>query len=145
MFHVKQVEYKVRTQCELLQFLEEQMPDSSRSKVKELLAHNVFVDGRRVSQYNYPLQAGMVVSIKKTGYKERFKPLDLDIVYEDEHLLVVNKHEGLLSYSKKPGDTTVISVLNHYLSVTHQRCTAHIVQVQEGLTIVRGRLERLGQ
>ena len=127
MFHVKQVEYKVRTQCELLQFLEEQMPDTSRSKVKELLAHNVFVDGRRVSQYNYPLQAGMVVAIKKTEFKERFKPLDLDIVYEDEHLLVVNKHEGLLSYSKKPGDTTVITVLNHYLSMTHQRCTAHIV------------------
>ena len=127
MFHVKQVEYKVRTQCELLQFLEEQMPDSSRSKVKELLAHNVFVDGRRVSQYNYPLQVDMVVTIKKAGYKERFKPHDLDIVYEDEHLLVVNKHEGLLSYSKKPGDTTVITVLNHYLSMTHQRCTAHIV------------------
>lgn len=127
MFHVKQVEYKVRTQCELLQFLEEQMPDSSRSKVKELLAHNVFVDGRRISQYNYPLQAGMVVTIKKAGFKERFKPLDLDIVYEDEHLLVVNKHEGLLSYSKKPGDTTVITVLNQYLSMTHQRCTAHIV------------------
>ena len=127
MFHVKQVEYKVNANCELLQFLMEQMPDSSRSKMKELLSHSVCVDGRHVTQYNYPLQPGMVVTIEKVGYKERLKPRDLDIVYEDEHLFVVNKHEGLLSYSKKPGDTTVITVLNKYLQLTHQHYTAHIV------------------
>ena len=127
MFHVKQIEYKVSDNYELLQFLLEQMPDSSKSKVKELLSHSVCVNGRHVTQYNYPLQPGMVVTIEKVGYKERLKPRDLDIVYEDEHLFVINKHEGLLSYSKKPNDTTVITVLNRYLSLTHQHYTAHIV------------------
>lgn len=124
---MKQTEYKVNKPGELLQFLAEQMPNSSRSKLKELLAHTVCVDGRRVSQYNYPLQPGMVVTIEKSTYKERCKPRDLDIVYEDEHLFVVNKHEGLLSNSKNPADRTVISELNRYLELTHQRCTAHIV------------------
>lgn len=124
---MKQTEYKVKESCELLQFLQEQMPDSSRSKVKELLSHNVCVDGRRVSQYNFPLQPGQVVSIEKAGWKERLKPRDLDIVYEDDFLFVINKHEGLLSNSKKPNETTVITVLNRYLSLTHQRCHAHIV------------------
>ena len=127
MFHVKQLEYKVRATCELLQFLIEQMPDTSRTKVKELLAHSVCVDGRKVSQFNYPLQPGMRVTIEKSSYKERFKPHDLDIVFEDEHLFVINKHEGLLSYSKKPSDETVITVLNKYLRLTHQQCNAHIV------------------
>lgn len=127
MFHVKQLEYKVREKNELLKFLQEAMPDSSKSKVKELLSHSVCVDGRRVSQYNYPLQPGMVVTIEKAGYRERLKPRELDIVYEDEHLLVINKHEGLLSYSKKPKDITVISVLNRYLFMSHQKCNAHIV------------------
>ena len=127
MFHVKQIEYNVKAPCELLQFLFEQMPDASRTRVKELLAHSICVDGRHVTQYNYPLQPGMVVSVQKVGYKERFKPHDLDIVFEDEHLLVVNKHEGILSYSKKPADTTVITILNHYLQLTHQKQTAHIV------------------
>jgi 23S rRNA pseudouridine1911/1915/1917 synthase len=127
MFHVKQIEYKVSANCELLQFLLEQMPDSSRSKVKELLSHSVCVDGRHVTQYNYPLQPGMVVTIEKVGYKERLKPRELDIVYEDEHLFVINKHEGLLSYSKKPTDMTAITVLNRYLNLTHQHYTAHIV------------------
>ena len=127
MFHVKQLEYKVRATCELFQFLIEQMPDTSRTKVKELLAHSVCVDGRKVSQFNYPLQPGMRVTIEKSSYKERFKPRDLDIVFEDEHLFVINKHEGLLSYSKKPSDETVITVLNKYLRLTHQQCNAHIV------------------
>ena len=127
MFHVKQLEYSVQAACELLQFLLEQMPDSSRSKVKELLAHNVCVNGRRVSQFNYPLQPEMKVTIEKAGYKERLKPRDLDIVFEDEYLMVINKHEGLLSYSKKPTDHTAITVLNRYLQLTHQKCHAHVV------------------
>ena len=125
MFHVKQIEYRVSTSCELLQFLFEQMPDSSRSKVKELLSHSICVYGRHVTQYNYPLQPGMVVSVEKVGYRERLKPRDLDIVYEDEHLFVVNKHEGLLSYSKNQTDRTVITVLNRYLQLTHQLHVGH--------------------
>ena len=124
---MKKTEYIVNEQRELLQFLYEQMPDTSKSKVKELLAHNVYVDGRRTSQFNFPLQKGMKVSIEKSSGRDKLRPRDLDIVYEDQHLLVVNKHEGLLSNSKHPNDKTVISVLNQYLAASHQRCHAHIV------------------
>ncbi|MBO7101028.1 MAG: RluA family pseudouridine synthase [Bacteroidales bacterium] len=124
---MKQNEYIVSEPKELLTFLQEIMPDSSRTKVKELLAHNVYVNGRRTSQFNFPLQKGMKVSIEKVSGKDRLRPRDLDIVYEDQHLLVVNKHEGLLSYSKYPNDKTVITVLNQYLEASHQRCHAHIV------------------
>lgn len=124
---MKKQEYIVGEPQELLAFLMGQMPETSRSKVKELLAHNVFVDGRRTSQFNFPLQKGMKVCIEKASFKDRLRPRDLDIVYEDQHLLVVNKHEGLLSYSKHPNDKTVITVLNQYLDATRQRCHAHIV------------------
>ena len=124
---MKKTEYIVHEQQELLPFLFAQMPEASKSKVKELLAHNVYVDGRRTSQFNFPLQRGMKVSIEKASGRDRLRPRDLDIVYEDQHLLVVNKHEGLLSNSKHPNDKTVITVLNQYLDVTHQRCHAHIV------------------
>ena len=124
---MKQNEYTVSEPKELLAFLQEIMPDSSRTKVKELLVHNVYVDGRRTSQFNFPLQKGMKVSVEKATGKDRLRPRDLDIVYEDQHLFVVNKHEGLLSYSKFPNDKTVITVLNQYLEASHQRCHAHIV------------------
>lgn len=38
---MNKTEYTVRQAQELLPFLLAQMPDSSRSRVKELLAHNV--------------------------------------------------------------------------------------------------------
>ena len=106
---MKKQEYTVSEPQELLEFLMKQMADSSRTKVKELLAHNVYVDGRRTSQFNFPLQKGMRVSIEKATFQDRLRPRDLDIVYEDQHLFVVNKHEGLLSYSKFPNDKTVLA------------------------------------
>ena len=124
---MKKTEFSVTAPQELLAFLMEQMPDTSRSRVKELLAHNVYVNGRRTSQFNFPLQKGMTVSVEKASGKDRLRPHDLDIVYEDQHLFVINKHEGLLSNSKHPADKTAITVLNQYLEATHQRCHAHIV------------------
>lgn len=120
-------EYTVNEPQELLPFLTEKFPDTSRSKVKELLAHSVYVNGRRTSQFNFPLQRGMKVTIEKVTGNDRLRPRDLDIVYEDQHLFVVNKHEGLLSYSKNPADKTVITVLNQYLEASHRRCFAHVV------------------
>lgn len=124
---MKKSEFIVKEQQELLPFLAACLPDSSKSHVKGLLAHHVYVDGRRTSQYNFPLAPGMKVSIEIVSGSDRLRPRDLDIVFEDRHLLVVNKHEGLLSYSKHPNDKTVISVLNQYLEASRQRCHAHIV------------------
>ena len=124
---MKHTEFVVSEPAELLAFLIAAMPDCSRTRVKELLAHNVYVNGRRTSQFNFPLQPGMRVGIDRASGKDRLRPRDIDIVFEDQHLLVVNKHEGLLSYSKHPADRTVITVLNQYLEATHQRCHAHIV------------------
>ena len=124
---MKGKEYIVENPSGLLDFLMEKMPEKSRTSVKELLAHNVYVGNRRTSQFNFPLQKGMKVSVEKTTGKDRVKPRGLDIVFEDAHLLVVNKHEGLLSNSRSKEDRTVITVLNQYLDATHQRCHAHIV------------------
>ncbi len=124
---MKKTEFKVTQPAELLSFLLAQMPDASRTKVKELLAHSVSVDGRRTSQFNFPLVPGMVVSIGKPNFRERFRNSSIDIVYEDNYLVVVNKHDGVLSNSKFPNDVTALGELNHYFDYTHQKCTAHIV------------------
>ena len=124
---MKKIEYKVTEEAQLLEFLLKNMPETSRSKVKELLAHCVYVDGRRTTRFDHRLRPGMTVSVERNVGKERLRPRDLDIVYEDRHLFVIDKHTGLLSYSKHPNDKTVITELNAYLEATGQRCHAHIV------------------
>lgn len=124
---MKKTEYRVGECVSLMNFLMAKMPDVSRTRIKEMLANEVYVDGRRTSQFNFLLQPGMVVSLQRRGFRERFMPQGLSIVYEDQHLMVIDKHTGLLSYSKKPNDQTVITVLNQYLAYTRQHCHAHIV------------------
>ncbi len=124
---MKKKEFKVAEDATLLEFLQRNMPDSSRNNVKELLAHSVYVDGRRSTRFDHRLYPGMTVTVERNSGKERLRPSDLDIVYEDRHLFVINKHYGLLSYSKHVGDKTVITELNTYLEASGQHCHAHIV------------------
>ncbi len=124
---MKSKEYRVSAEQPLLEFLSAVMPTASRSKLKSLLVHNISVDGRRTTRFDFPLKPGMVVAVEHTDFKERFKCRDFDIVYEDNYLLVIDKHAGLLSNSKNPRDVTALSLLNRYLEQTKQRCHAHIV------------------
>ena len=65
---MNQTEYKVEKPMELLAFLMEKMAGASRSKVKEVLTHSVSVDGKKTSQFNYPLMPGMTVTIGVKKY-----------------------------------------------------------------------------
>lgn len=121
------IRFEVKKPTTLLAFLMEQLPDVSRTQLKQILAFEIQVEGRRVSQFDFPLQPGMVVERTKKSASLRSKPQGLDIVYEDRHLFVVNKHEGLLSFSRFPNDKTVITELNRYLEYCHERDHAHIV------------------
>ena len=103
------------------------MPDCNRTKMKTLLAHCVCVDGHRTSKFNFPLLPGMTVSVDKPEYKERFVSREYELVYEDDYLLVINKHDGLLSKSRNVDDVTALTLLNDYMEKTRQRFHAHIV------------------
>lgn len=111
----------------LLPFLMKHCEGASRTRVKEILAKEVWVNGRKITQFDYALHEGMKVSIERLGYKEKFVPRNLSIVYEDEHLVVINKASGLLSNSRNIADRTAITELNQYFASTKQKCNAHIV------------------
>lgn len=110
-----------------MDFLIETFPDMSRTKIKEILAHSVRVDGKKVSQFDYKLEAGMCVTITRENAVERNRLHGLEIVYEDRYLLVVNKMSGLLTNSRDPRDQTVISELNRRFEARQDRYRAHVV------------------
>ena len=100
----------------------------SRNKAKRMLANNtIAVDGKRTTQFDFPLEAGMVVEIGKPTAKERFRSPWLNIVYEDKYLLVIDKKEGLLTNSPTKEKDTAQSILNQYFIYTQQRCRAHTI------------------
>ena len=89
--------YPVEQPDTLLPFLLAHVAGKSRNNVKSLLSRRlVAVDGRPVSRFDTPLAPGQVVTILPES-APKDEPLPFPILFEDEHLVVVNKPAKLLS------------------------------------------------
>lgn len=94
-FTIKQEESSVRID----RYLAEQCPEFSRSYLQKLLKEQkVTADGRPVKA-NYKIQPGAEIQVEIPDMEVpdiRPEDIPLDILYEDEHLLVVNKPKGMV-------------------------------------------------
>ena len=88
--------YAVETDNTLLQWLTENLTGYSRSKVKAILhGQGVFVDGKCVTQFDFPLTKGMRVSVRQSKKAASFKSRSLKVVYADRYLIVIDKSVGV--------------------------------------------------
>lgn len=112
----------------LLEFLLENLKQS-RSKVKATLqGRGIKVNGKVVSQFDFPLQPGMKVAVSKSKRnQQQFKSRYVKIVYEDRWLIVVEKAVGILSMAAGHSSLNVKSVLDDYFQKSRQKCRAHVV------------------
>jgi len=87
----------------LLEWLIASLKPMSRSKVKELLRHGqVQVNGTAVTQFDHPIRPLDRIAITRergTPSKHGLKQSGIVIIYEDDHLLVIDKPPGLLTVS----------------------------------------------
>lgn len=100
----------------------------SKSKIKATLqGRGIKVNGKLVTRFDYPLRAGMTVSVSKSKKNDTFKSRYLDIVYEDKWIVVIEKKIGILSMAAGHKSLNVKSVLDDYFARTRQKCRAHVV------------------
>ena len=122
----------------LLPFLYRMFPTQGKTGVKKMLASGqVTIGGESVTAFNHPLCKGdIVVILPKTVSIARERRQDaadglakagVKIVYEDEHLLVVDKPSGLLTISTGKGtvskeldkrEKTLYALLNSYVKLS---------------------------
>ncbi len=101
------------------QVVAELFPDYSRSRIKDwILEGCVQVDGNVISKPREKMVGGELIElVARVEDEERWEPqaIDLDIVYEDDDILVINKPAGLVVH---PGagnaDGTVLNALLHH-------------------------------
>ena len=108
----------------LLSFLLKKMGGMSRTSAKQLLSQRrVSVDGHIETRHDVMLQAGQTVEIRSGMPSAELNHPKLRIVWEDEHLIVVEKREGLLTVATHPGstETTVFSILKSYIRRSNPR------------------------
>lgn len=103
--------------------LAEMFPDYSRSRLKEWITEgSVKIDGQVVDRPREKVLTGMDVEIAATiEAEQRFgaQPIALDIVYEDDDILVINKPAGLVVHpgAGKPDGTLLNALLHHHPAI----------------------------
>jgi 23S rRNA pseudouridine1911/1915/1917 synthase len=108
-----------QTGLRLDQAVAELFPDYSRTRIKEwILAGNVYIDGVAVTKPREKVLESQVIEIEAYLEEEvvaEAQAIDLDIVYEDDDILVINKQAGLVVH---PGagnaDGTLMNALLHH-------------------------------
>lgn len=100
------IQLKVEKDSKLLDFLLE-YTDYSRNKIKSLLKYKgISVSNKTIIKYDTLLKKGQVVEISLE--KKDTKIGNMDIIYEDEHYLVVNKPSGMLTIATEKEKTRTL-------------------------------------
>ena len=119
--------YVVNDEAPLLEWLLANIK-GSRSKIKATLqGRGIKVNGKCVTQFDFPLQKGMKIAVSQTKKNDQFKSRYVKLVYEDRWLVVVEKNIGILSMAAGHKSLNVKSVLDNYFQKTGQKCRAHVV------------------
>ena len=120
--------FNVVNEAILIDFIMEKMHGISRNRAKALIVNRVVLVNNAITTHPLTeLKPGAVVQLDRSKHEHAFHSKDLDIVYEDPYLLVIDKHPGLLSMSNNTRQLTAQTVLNRYLEKGGGRNTSHIV------------------
>ena len=104
--------------CRLDQFLTARQPDLSRSRLQNLVRSAAVLVNGNPAKISYLLKNGDQVTLKippPIPLELKAQDLPLEIVYEDRHLLVVNKAAGMVVHpaAGNPDGTLVNALLYH--------------------------------
>lgn len=125
----KNTELAVQESTQLLAFLMSRYA-GSRTGAKSLLAHRqVSVNGTIQTRHDVELHAGDKVNVLSGKGNIELRHPKLRLVYEDEHLIVVEKKQGLLTVATHPGSSemTVFSILKAYVRKQNPRNGIYVV------------------
>lgn len=120
--------FKVVEPAQLIAFIMEKMHGMSRNRAKALITNRVVLVNNTITTHPLAeLKPGDVVQLDRSKHKKSFHCKELDIVFEDPYLFIIDKHPGLLSMSNNSRQRTVQTVLNRYLEKGGGRNTSHLV------------------
>lgn len=114
--------YLIEKDILLIEFL---LNHYNRKSAKNLLKYKqVKVNGIVTSQFNYQLKKGDEIVVDKGS----FSKINLDILYEDDELIVINKPSGLLSIAGgNEKEKTAYHLVGEYLKSKNNKAKVFVV------------------
>lgn len=108
------MKYTVQSDADALAAIGHFFPNSSKTTIRSWIKDGrIFADGDLVKQANTPLKQGQLITFEA---KKKLVASGVPIIYEDQHLVVVDKPSGLLSVEAayEKDDTAHAYVKNYY-------------------------------
>ena len=104
---------------ELFNYLKINISNKSKNNIKSLLKNEcILVNNNIVTKYNYIVKTGDIIEVNKSKKINS----ELDIIYEDDNIIVVNKPSKLLTISNKnEKDNTLYRMVSDYLKKEHKK------------------------
>lgn len=94
-------EYKVQNEsCRLDKYIAEKNSNYSRAIIQKMIIdEKVLVNGKKTKN-SYKVTTGDVITIEDSEPKEDFKlkpqKINLDVIYEDDDIIIINKEKGMV-------------------------------------------------
>lgn len=100
-------------------FLVSQLPELSRTRIQSLLENGLVRVSGAAPKASYRVEAGDRVTVEipePAAAGVRAEPIVLDVLYEDEHIAVINKPAGMIIHpgAGADGGTMVGALLNRF-------------------------------
>lgn len=114
----------------LLAFVAEKMPGRSRTDLKSWLRHGQMrVDGTVTSAFDAPVAPGSKAEVNLGRPFVTLRNPRLQLVYEDDHVIVINKGYGLLSVGTQSHrkEESAYSILREYVKTQDPRNKLFVV------------------
>ena len=114
---IKDIPLEVTAEATLMPFLISTLADRSRDNIKSLLRNRqILVNGEPVTQFNHELKPGDSILVSSNRHTGGLMARNMRLVYEDEHLIVIDKNAGILSIaSDHEKYLTAYNILSTYV------------------------------
>ncbi len=94
------------------------LPDFTRSKIQKMIETGAITVNSKIVKPSFKIKTGDIININKQDEeKPAIEPQDipLDIIYEDDYLLVINKQKGILTHPTPLNkENSLVNALLHY-------------------------------
>ena len=122
-------EYIVNEEMILIDYLRNNLTKLSKNNIKSLLSKEmVTVNNNVQTRYDYLVKKGDKIVIRETKIKVKRYQKDINILYEDDDLLVINKPSGLLTIgTNKEKDFTLYHFASNYVKEKNKNNKIFIV------------------
>jgi 23S rRNA pseudouridine1911/1915/1917 synthase len=121
--------YIIQEKTELLQHLIATYPHKKKALLKSVMGGGqIRINGDVITQFNHPLQKGDEIQINWAKPSKKVKLQKLNIIYEDQYLIVIEKEAGLLSVaSLKEKQKNAVQIVKEHMEAIDPKNKVYII------------------